>query len=434
MVRVELITVGDELLIGQVVDTNSAWLGQELGRIGAQVDRIVSVHDAAEEIEGAVWAALGRADVVIMTGGLGPTKDDITKRTLAECFGMRLVRDEAVYEHVRQMTAERGMAFNALNQDQALVPDGCRVLPNRVGTAPGMLFVRKDREYGERYLFSLPGVPFEMKTLVTEQVIPILREHFALRSVVHRTMMTFGMAESALATTIAPWEEALPEWLHLAYLPNPRGIRLRLSAYDVEQSVAEEEITRQFDRLRDYIAPYMLGYEPASVESAVADLLLEREETLAVAESCTGGAISARITAMAGASEYYLGGVTSYSNAAKVNLLGVAAEDIEQWGAVSEPVARQMAAGAVTRFGADYAVSTTGVAGPGGGTPEKPVGTVWMAVAWRTAEGTVETEARCMRFSELREQNIERAATHALNMLRLRLLGVSEAFQQTGML
>lgn len=434
MVRVELITVGDELLIGQVVDTNSAWLGQELGRIGAQVDRIVSVHDAAEEIKTAVEEAFGRADVVIMTGGLGPTKDDITKRTLAECFGMQLVRDEAVYEHVRQMTAERGMAFNALNQDQALVPDGCRVLPNRVGTAPGMMFVRKDREDGERYLFSLPGVPFEMKTLVTEQVIPILREHFALRSVVHRTMMTFGMAESALATTIAPWEEALPEWLHLAYLPNPRGIRLRLSAYDVEQSVAEEEMAQQFDRLRDYIAPYMLGYEPASVESAVADLLLEREETLAVAESCTGGAISARITAIAGASEYYLGGVTSYSNAAKVNLLGVAAEDIEQWGAVSEPVARQMAVGAVMRFGADYAVSTTGVAGPGGGTPEKPVGTVWMAVAWRTTEGTVETEARCMRFSELREQNIERAATHALNMLRLRLLGVSEAFQQTGML
>ncbi len=178
----------------------------------------------------------------------------------------------------------------------------------------------------------------------------------------------------------------------------------------------------------------MLGYEPSSVESDVADLLRERGKTLAVAESCTGGAVSARITAMAGASEYYLGGVTSYSNAAKVNLLGVAAEDIERWGAVSETVARQMAAGAVTRFGADYGVSTTGVAGPGGGTPEKPVGTVWMAVAWRTVEGAVETEARCMRFSELREQNIERAATHALNMLRLRLLGVSEAFQQTGML
>ncbi len=433
MVSVELITVGDELLIGQVVDTNSAWLGQELGRIGAQVDRIVSVHDTAADIEAAVRGALERADVVIMTGGLGPTKDDITKRTLAECFGMRLVRDEAVYEHVRQMTAERGMPFNTLNQDQALVPEGCRVLPNRVGTAPGMMFVQRIGER-QRMLFSLPGVPFEMKTLVTEQVIPLLREYFALRSVVHRTMMTFGMAESALAMTIAPWEEALPAWLHLAYLPNPRGIRLRLSAYDVEQSVAEQEITRQFEKLREYIAPYMLGYEPSSVESAVVDLLRERGKTLAVAESCTGGAVSARITAMAGASEYYLGGVTSYSNAAKVNLLGVAAEDIERWGAVSETVARQMAAGAVTRFGADYGVSTTGVAGPGGGTPEKPVGTVWMAVAWRTVEGAVETEARCMRFSELREQNIERAATHALNMLRLRLLGVSEAFQQTGML
>ncbi|WP_298061659.1 CinA family nicotinamide mononucleotide deamidase-related protein [uncultured Rikenella sp.] len=436
MVSVELITVGDELLIGQVVDTNSAWLGRELGHVGAQVDRIVSVHDAASDIREAVETALSRADAVIMTGGLGPTQDDITKKTLADLFsGGVMRRDQSVFEHVRRMTAERGLAFNDLNQAQALVPDGATVLPNRVGTAPGMMFVRPGSAPGrEKLLFSLPGVPFEMKQLVTEQVIPLVKSHFALRSVVHRTMITFGLAESALALAIAPWEEALPEWLHLAYLPNARGIRLRLSAYDVEADSAAKEIESRFAGLREYIAPYMLGFEPASVEAAVASILLERGQTLAVAESCTGGSISARITAMAGASQYYLGGVTSYSNEAKAQVLGVSMPDIEQFGAVSEPVARQMAAGALTRFGADYAVSTTGVAGPGGGTPEKPVGTVWMAIAWRTSDNGTETFARQMRFSELREQNIERAATHALNMLRLHLLGLSDAFQQTGML
>ncbi len=436
MVSVELITVGDELLIGQVVDTNSAWIGRELGNIGAQVDRIVSVHDMAEDIQEAVQAALGRADVVIMTGGLGPTKDDITKKTLAELFsGGVLVRDEAVYEHVRRMTEERGLAFNELNRAQALVPEGCVALENRVGTAPGMMFVRPGAgDEREKLLFSLPGVPFEMKELVSEQVIPILKDRFALRAVVHRTMITFGLAESAMALAIAPWEEALPKWLHLAYLPNARGIRLRLSAYDVDVAEAAGEIEGQFDKLKMYIAPYMLGYEPASVESAVAGILAERGETLAVAESCTGGSISARITAMAGASEYYLGGVTSYSNEAKASILGVSTDDIEKYEAVSETVARQMAAGVLERFGADYGVSTTGVAGPGGGTAEKPVGTVWMAIAWRGDDGRVETSARLMRFSELRDQNIERAATHALNMLRLHLLGVSDAFQQTGML
>lgn len=434
MVSVELITVGDELLIGQVVDTNSAWLGQQLGNVGAQVDRIVSVHDIAGDIRDAVQTALQRADVVIMTGGLGPTKDDITKTTLTALFsGGVMHRDETVYRHVRQMTAERGLAFNELNQAQALVPEGCTALENRVGTAPGMLFTRVV-EGREKLLFSLPGVPFEMKELVQRQVIPAIQAHFALRSVVHRTLITFGMAESILATAIAPWEEALPEWLHLAYLPNARGIRLRLSAYDVEPESAAQEIETRFSRLQEYIAPYILGYEPASVESAVAAILSARRQTLAVAESCTGGAISARITAMAGSSEYYLGGVTSYSNEAKANILGVSMSDIQQYGAVSETVARQMAAGALERFGADYSVSTTGIAGPGGGTPEKPVGTVWVAVAWRSSGNKIETITKLMRFSELREQNIERAATHALNMLRLHLLGVSDAFQQTGML
>lgn len=439
MVKVELITVGDELLIGQVVDTNSAWIGRELGNIGAQVARITSLPDESGEIKEGVTGALTRADVVIMTGGLGPTKDDITKRTLAELFGVELVRDEGVFEHVRRLNRERGMEFNILNQAQALVPEGVTtVLENRVGTAPGMMFrVEPEGEGlasdGPKLLFSLPGVPFEMKELVTRSVIPAIRSHFSLRSVVHLTMITFGLAESMMAIKIADWEDNLPEWLHLAYLPNARGIRLRLSAYDTDERTATAEIEAQFKSLREWIGEYMLGYEPASVESAAADMLTRCGKTLAVAESCTGGAISARITAMPGASAYYLGGITSYSNQAKSDLLDVSADDIAAYGAVSQPVAEQMARGALERFRADYAISTTGVAGPDGGTPEKPVGTVWIGLAWRNGN-TVETETRLMRFSDLREQNIERASTHALNMLRLHLMGVPDAFQQTGML
>lgn len=434
MVKVELITVGDELLIGQVTDTNSAWIGRELGDIGAQVSRITSLSDQAGEIKEGVTSALERADVVIMTGGLGPTKDDITKKSLAELFDVGLVRDRGVYEHVRQLNQERGMEFNALNQDQALVPEGITtILENAVGTAPGMLFDRSTPSES-KLLFSLPGVPFEMRELMSGKVIPIIRERFALRSVVHRTLITFGVAESALAIRIEPWEDSLPKWLHLAYLPNARGIRLRLSAYDVDQEKALQEIEKQFEQLKDYIGAYILGCEPASVESAVAGLLKDRGQTLAIAESCTGGAISARITAMPGASEYYLGGVTSYSNEAKTNILGVQADDITRYGAVSQTVAEQMARGALEKFGSDYAISTTGVAGPDGGTPEKPVGTVWMALAWRENNGEVKTASRCMQFSHLREQNIVRASTHALNMLRLHLMGVNDAFQQTGML
>lgn len=429
MVKAELITVGDELLIGQVVDTNSAWIGQRLGDTGAQVGRIVSVSDTAAEITRAVEDAMSRAQVVIMTGGLGPTKDDITKKTLAELFNSPLVRDEQVFEQVRRMNQERGMVFNELNQAQASVPECAVVLPNPVGTAPGMLFERDGV-----LLFSLPGVPFEMKKLIDEQVLPVIRKRFELQAVVHRTVVTFGIPESALALQIAPWEDALPEYLHLAYLPNARGIRLRLSAYDRNGAETVREIEDRFEALKEFIGPNILGYEPASMESAVAELLTAKGLTLAVAESCTGGSISARITALPGSSRYYLGGVTTYSNDSKINLLGVSPEDLYRFGAVSGPVAEQMARGALERFGSDIAVSTTGIAGPDGGTPEKPVGTVWLGFAYRTADKQIESFTRLLRLTVLREQNIARAATHALNMVRLHVLGLSDSFQQTGML
>ena len=410
--QAEIITIGDEILIGQIVDTNSAWLGEKLNAAGIRIHRITSVSDTARHIEQAVGEALKRSDVVICTGGLGPTKDDITKHTLARMFGMALVRDEAVYEQVRRMTELRHIDFNELNQAQALVPEGCVVLPNRCGTAPGMWFERDGR-----VLVSLPGVPFEMKALVDEQVLPRLCKHFRFRAIVHRTAITFGMAESILAETIAGWESALPGYLHLAYLPSPDKVRLRLSAYEVEGEEVAHEIEAQFEKLRTIIPEYILGYETATIQSVVHDLLTQRHLTLATAESCTGGAIAARFTAMPGASAYFRCGVVSYTVEAKHDLLGVSLDDIDRYGVVSEPVVRAMAEGMRRTAHADYAVATTGVAGPAGGTPECPVGTVWMAVAG--PQGTV---AVCRQSGSDRGQIIDRASGQAIALLRDEIL------------
>ena len=410
--KVDIITIGDEILIGQIVDTNSAWMSQRLGEIGASVRRKYSVGDVASEIRGAIEESLSVADVVITTGGLGPTKDDITKRVLAEMFDCELVRDEDTYARVERMMALRGIEFNELNKAQALVPEGCRVLPNHKGTAPGMWFEREGR-----VVVCLPGVPFEMEALMSESVLPLLQERFNLSAVVHRTAITFGLAESMLAERIAAWEDALPEFLHLAYLPSPSQLRLRLSAYDVEREVAERAIDEQFSLLMPLLGDLFVGWDGATVQSAVAEMLIAKGQTLAAAESCTGGALSAKFTAMNGASSYVMGGVVSYSNEVKNQVLGVRAEDLETYGAVSEPVARQMAEGVRRVCGTTWGVSTTGIAGPTGGTPDKPVGTVWMAVA-----GPNGTKALCLNHGRLRAQNIEKAAAAAINMLRKELL------------
>lgn len=414
--QAEIITIGDELLIGQVVDTNSAWLGSTLGNDGIKVIQITSVQDNAAQIVQAVNDALSRADIVLMTGGLGPTKDDITKKTLAEMFGMKLVRNEQVYEMVGKQLALRGIAFTELNQGQALVPDGCTVLPNRNGTAPGMWF-----EQDGKVLISMPGVPFEMKALVKDEILPRLRKHFALDANVHRTIITFGLAESILADTIASWEEALPPYLHLAYLPSALCIRLRLSAYEIDRQKAEQEIESQIEKLSKVIPHYIIGSEDDSLESVTGTLLKTRGETLATAESCTGGNIAHRFTAMPGASEYFKGGVVAYSNEVKMALLGVDPESLNRYGAVSQSVAEQMAEGVRRATGATYGISTTGIAGPTGGTPEKPVGTVWMAVA--TPNGVF---SRRMVFGSVRSQNIERASSNCINLLRLQLLSLGD--------
>ncbi len=403
-----IVTIGDEILIGQIVDTNSVFLSRQLNQAGIVVRERLSIGDDREQILATLRRVMSQSQVVILTGGLGPTKDDITKKTLAELFRSEMRYDESVAAHVEQMLSRRGVAFNALNRGQALVPACCEVLFNRHGTAPGMWF-----EAAEGVVVSLPGVPFEMEHLMEELVMPRLKQRFALRSIVHRTLITAGLAESILAERIEAWEEALPSYLKLAYLPNPGQVRLRLSAYEVEGEQVALEIEAQFEQLRTLIPQYIIGYETASVEGLVHETLLRRGLSLATAESCTGGAIAASFTAIPGASGYFRGGVVAYQNEVKEQLLGVSERDLQQYGAVSEPVVRQMAEGVRRALKADFGIATSGIAGPTGGTVEKPVGTVWMAVA-----GPDRIISRCVHCGTDRGQIIKRAAAHVIQMLR----------------
>ncbi len=408
MIKATIITIGDEILIGQIVDTNSVSIAKRLNAAGITVEEKLSIGDDAEQIATTLKRAHTQSQIVIITGGLGPTKDDITKHTLARIFSSQLIENKAVAEHVEKMLAVRGIAFNALNRSQAMVPECCTVLFNHHGTAPGMWF-----EEGDHVTISLPGVPFEMEHLMEDEVMPRLKAHYSLHANIHRTMITSGIAESILAERIAEWEDALPKGVKLAYLPSPNIVRLRLSTYDSEDGVAaRKRIDELFNQLYKIIPDNIVGYEDASMQQLVHQLLTERGKTLAVAESCTGGTIASRFTAMAGSSAYFLAGVVAYANEAKRDILGVNYNDIMRYGAVSEQVARQMAEGARRITGADYAIATTGIAGPTGGTTQKPVGTVWIAVA--TPQGTIAT----LRPSGTdRSQIINRASAYAIEIL-----------------
>ena len=408
MIKATIITIGDEILIGQIVDTNSVSIAKQLNAAGITVAEKLSIGDDAMQIEASLKRAHTQSQIVIITGGLGPTKDDITKHTLARIYSSQLVENKVVAQHVKKMLAVRGIAFNALNRSQAMVPECCTVLFNHHGTAPGMWF-----EEGDHVTISLPGVPFEMEHLMEDEVMPRLKAHYALHANIHRTMITSGIAESMLAERIAEWEEALPESVKLAYLPSPNIVRLRLSTYDSEDGVAaRKSIDQLFNQLYKIIPDNIVGYEDASVQQLVHQMLSQRGKTLAVAESCTGGVIASRFTAMAGSSAYFLAGVVAYANEAKRDILGVSYDDIMRYGAVSEQVARQMAEGARRITGADYAIATTGIAGPSGGSLEKPVGTVWIAVA--TPHHTI----AMMRPSGTdRSQIVNRASAYAIEML-----------------
>ena len=408
MIKATIITIGDEILIGQIVDTNSVSIAKRLNEAGITVAEKLSIGDDAAQIEATLKRAHAQSQIVIITGGLGPTKDDITKHTLARIFNSPLVEDESVAKHVEALLAKRGIAFNSLNRGQALVPECCTVLFNYHGTAPGMWF-----EEGQHVTVSLPGVPFEMEHLMEDEVMPRLKARYALHANIHRTMITSGIAESILAERIADWEDALPEGIKLAYLPAPNIVRLRLSSYDSEDGeVARRCIDAMFEQLYKIIPDNIVGFEDASVQQLVHQMLTQRGKTLAVAESCTGGTIASRFTAMAGSSAYFLAGVEAYANEAKRDILGVNYDDIMRYGAVSEQVAIQMAEGVRRVTGADYAISTTGIAGPSGGSEEKPVGTVWMAVA--TPNGTT---AMMRNSGTDRGQIINRASAYAIEML-----------------
>lgn len=402
-----IITIGDEILIGQILDTNSRYISQALNRIGVVVTERVSIGDSAEQIVSTLDRALAISDVVIITGGLGPTKDDITKHTLARYYNSELVYNEQVGSFVEQLLARRGIAFTELNRGQAMVPKCCTVLHNAHGTAPGMWFERDGK-----VVVSLPGVPFEMRHLIDDSVVPMLTQRFELKAIVHRTMITSGIAESILAEKIAAWEDNLPGVLHLAYLPAPNVVRLRLSAYEVDGQSVSQIIDDEFDKLKGIIPEAIVGFEDATVEQLVHRWMTENGKTLSVAESCTGGAVAAKFTAMAGASAYFNAGVVSYSNEAKRDILGVNMDDIVRYGAVSEAVAIQMAEGVRRAGQSDYAVSTTGIAGPTGGSAEKPVGTVWIGIA--TPKGSFAVLKNC---GTDRSQIIDRATAYAIKLL-----------------
>ena len=422
--RAEIITIGDELLIGQVVDTNSAWMAQCLNEHGIELYQITSVHDDRKHILTALDEAFSRADIVLTTGGLGPTKDDITKQVMCEYFGTTLVEDLRVRAHIHELYKDRPEALNRLTATQWLVPESARILPNRVGSAPIMVF-----EKNLKFLIAMPGVPHEMKIAMTEQVLPYLQskvksqiskvcdsQHLTLdiRQIIHKTILVHGIPESKLAILIEDWENALPSSIHLAYLPKDGLIRLRLSAYG---NASDSEIQSYIDTLLPLISDYILATEDIAPEVLLGQLLRQQGATIATAESCTGGRLAAALNAQSGASAYYMGSVVAYDNSVKTSILGVSQEMLDTDGAVSESTVCQMAEGVRRLLHVDYAIATSGIAGPTGCTPDKPVGTVW--IAWATPEAT---EAQCFHFGAAREreQITIRAVTEALvKMIKL---------------
>lgn len=403
----EIITVGDELLIGQVTDTNSAWMGRELNKAGIEIIRITSVRDRAAEITEAVDAAMKRADIVLMTGGLGPTKDDITKQTLCDYFHTKLVFSEDVFENVKRVLAGR-IPMNGLNKSQAMVPEDCLVINNRVGSASVSWFERNGK-----VLVSMPGVPQEMTTVMSEEVIPRLCRKFGTDVIVHRTFTVQNYPESVLAEKLEPWETALPACIKLAYLPKPGLVRLRLTGRGQHKEEIEAWIAAEGAKLRVILQEDILDEEDTPVENLVGELLRKKKLTLSTAESCTGGSIAARITSVAGSSAYFKGSVVAYSNEVKMEMLHVPVETLEKYGAVSEETVMEMVKGAMNALKTDCAVATSGIAGPGGGTKEKPVGTVWIAAAYKNEIRTMKQET-----NRGREMNIERAGNNALLLLR----------------
>lgn len=404
----EVLTIGDEILYGQITDTNSQWISAALDQLGIKTLRKTSIGDTKEEILGILKEASERVGIILITGGLGPTKDDVTKKTIAEYTEDHLVTNEHALAFITDFFKKRGREITPINAEQALIPSKATYIHNAVGTAPGMWF-----EHNNTIIVSMPGVPSEMKWLMKNAILPKLQERFSKYVYVHRVIRTIGIGESFLAEKIEAWEDGLPSHIKLAYLPGKAQVKLRLTGIGSNKSSLENDIDAEVATLLPIIQKYVFSTHNEDFEKAIGSLLLEKDATLSTAESCTGGYIAHLITKVPGSSSYFLGSVVSYANSAKQNLLHVKKETLETVGAVSEETVIQMAEGARKQFGSTYAISTSGVAGPGGGSEEKPVGTIWMACA-----GPNGTKTQKLLMLKERVTNIEYGSTAALNLLR----------------
>ncbi len=409
MVNTSIITIGDELLIGQVIDTNSAWMAQQLNKAGITVTRRVAVGDVWNDIWNALDEEAPHADIILITGGLGPTADDITKPLLCEYFGAKMIVDEAALANVKYLFEKVfKRTITERNIKQAEVPDVCTVIQNERGSAPGMWF-----EKNGKIFISMPGVPHEMKGMMETDVIPMLSQKFNMPFVEHRTLMTFGIGESAIADMIIDFETSLPGNIKLAYLPNYGMVRLRLSASGPDKNEVETLLDERFSALQQLVSSYIVTSEDESMEEVIGKLMKQKNRTMCTAESCTGGFIAHLVTSVPGSSAYYNGSVVTYSYQAKEDMLQVSNKTLVEKGAVSEEVVTEMAKGAIKNFRTDYAIAVSGIMGPGGGLPDKPVGTVWVAVG---SSEKIVTQKLHFRFE--RQLNIQLTAVNALNMLR----------------
>ncbi len=406
--KTEIITIGDELLIGQVENTNASWIARTLNDHGIAVARGTTISDRREDILSAIKQAKERAKLIILTGGLGPTNDDLTKYALCDYFNTTLAVNTDVLNDIKAFLSAKNGVLNERNKKQAEVPANARIIRNDYGTAPGLLFEEK-----QHVIVALPGVPHEMKNMISNHLIPMLEKDYQVSSIYHKTIMTYGAFEAELAETLTDFEKALPSEIKMAYLPSLGYIRLRLSVSGIERNKGVQLIEKQIDKLKDIIPGYIYGYDNQPLELVLGELLKQKNKTIATAESCTGGAMASLITSIPGSSAYYKGSIVAYDNTAKESLLMVSEDVIGQHGAVSKLVVEQMVKGAIKRFNADYAIATSGIAGPAGGTSEKPVGTTWIAVGDKT---NVLSEK--FTFGNRRDRNIAKSAFTGLNMMR----------------
>ena len=412
MIKAEILTIGDEILFGQIIDTNSQWIGTELTNIGVRPIRKTSVGDNEADILAAFAEAEARADIVLITGGLGPTKDDITKKTFCKYFDTELEINQDALELITGFFTKRGREMTELNIQQAALPKNCTYIKNWWGTAPAMWF-----EHNGTVFISMPGVPFEMKNLMTKAILPKLQTYFKTPVIYHKMIRTIGLGESFLAERIADWEDNLPKHIKLAYLPHFGQVRLRLTATGNDLETLKADAQAEVEKVLPLIKNHVFGYDKDELETVIGDLLKSKNETMATAESCTGGYVSHLITKVPGSSAYFEGGVVAYSYEAKTLELGVKSETLIAQGAVSEQTIREMAEGIRAKLNVTYGIATSGIAGPDGGTPDKPVGTVWIACA-----GPNGTAARRLQLTNYREQNIQLTATYVLELLRKTIL------------